>query len=74
MCTSAKEKEDTLKKELAETNDQVKVLKERTAEVQKGEQTLLPKVFVHCCTESVREFSLVYAGLEKQLTDLKVAA
>jgi hypothetical protein len=29
--------EDTLKKELAETKDQVSIFKERTAEVQQGE-------------------------------------
>jgi hypothetical protein len=73
MCPGAKESEDAMK-ELAETKDHVKVLKERTAEVQKGERPLLPMVFVRCCTESVREFSLVYAGLEKQLTDLREAA
>jgi hypothetical protein len=33
----AKETEDALKKDLAETKDQVKILKERTAEVRKGE-------------------------------------
>jgi hypothetical protein len=38
--------EDALKKELAETKDQVKVLKDRTTEVQEGERPLLPKVFV----------------------------
>jgi hypothetical protein len=37
----------------------VKVLKERTAEVQKGEQPLLPKVFVHCSTENVRESAMI---------------
>jgi hypothetical protein len=46
MCAGAKETEDALKKELTETKDQVTVLKERTAEVQKGEQPLPPKVFV----------------------------
>jgi hypothetical protein len=52
----------------------VKVLKERTAEVQQGEQLLLPKVFVRRCTNSVRDFFLVCVGLEKQLTDLREAA
>lgn len=34
MNSGARETEGTLKKELAETKDQVKVLKERTVEVQ----------------------------------------
>jgi hypothetical protein len=46
MCAGAKETEDALKKEHAETKDQVTVLKERTMEVQKGEQPLPSKVFV----------------------------
>jgi hypothetical protein len=37
MCPGARETEDGLKKELAETKDRVTVLKERTAEVQRGE-------------------------------------
>jgi hypothetical protein len=46
MCVGAKETEDALKKELVETKDQVTVLKERTAKVQKGEQPLPLKIFV----------------------------
>jgi hypothetical protein len=34
---STKETEDTLKKELAETKDQVRILKKRTAEVREDE-------------------------------------
>jgi hypothetical protein len=36
MNVGAKETEDALKKELAETKDQVKILKERTMEVRQG--------------------------------------
>jgi hypothetical protein len=37
MGSGAKETEDTVKKELAETKDQVKILKERTSEIRHGE-------------------------------------
>jgi hypothetical protein len=37
MGSSTKETEDSLKKELAETKDQVRILKERTAEVRQVE-------------------------------------
>jgi hypothetical protein len=37
MGSGAKETEGALKKELEETKDQVKILKERTAEVRRGE-------------------------------------
>jgi hypothetical protein len=36
MLPDAKEKEEALKKDLSETKDQVKVLKEKTKEVQDG--------------------------------------
>jgi hypothetical protein len=36
MNASAKETEDALKKEMAETKDQVRILKERTVEVRQG--------------------------------------
>jgi hypothetical protein len=36
MNAGAKKTEDALKKELAETKDQVKILKERTTEVHQG--------------------------------------
>jgi hypothetical protein len=36
MNSGTKETEDDLKKELAETKDQVRILKERTAEVHQG--------------------------------------
>jgi hypothetical protein len=36
MNAGAKETEDALKKELVETKDQVRILKERTAEVRQG--------------------------------------
>jgi hypothetical protein len=42
MSAGAKETEDTLKKELAETKDQVKILKERTTKTRQG------KYLVHC--------------------------
>jgi hypothetical protein len=37
MEAGAKKTKDALKKELAETKDQVRILKERTAEVRQGE-------------------------------------
>jgi hypothetical protein len=37
MGSGTKETEDALKKELAETKDLVKILKERTVEVRQGE-------------------------------------
>jgi hypothetical protein len=37
VCSGARETETTLEKELAETKDQVTILKERTTEVQQGE-------------------------------------
>jgi hypothetical protein len=46
MRPGATEVEDALKKELAETKDQVKVLKERTTAVQESRRPLLLKVFV----------------------------
>jgi hypothetical protein len=36
MNVGAKGTEDTLKKELAETKNQIRILKERTAEVRQG--------------------------------------
>jgi hypothetical protein len=36
MCSGAREIEGSLKKELTEVKDQVMILKERTAEVQRG--------------------------------------
>jgi hypothetical protein len=47
MDVGARETEDALKKELAETKDQVTVLKERTAEVRHG------KCLVHCYRRGV---------------------
>jgi hypothetical protein len=37
--------EDALNKELAETKDQVRILRERTTEVRDGEQPLSPQGF-----------------------------
>jgi hypothetical protein len=37
LGSSAKEMEDTVKKELAETRDQLKILKESTTKVQQSE-------------------------------------
>jgi hypothetical protein len=39
MNSGAKETEDALKKELAETKDQVRILKERTTKVRQGNVT-----------------------------------
>jgi hypothetical protein len=53
--SSARETEGALKKELAEVKDQVTVLKERTAEVQRGEWSSISR----------RSISLLVGGLKR---------
>jgi hypothetical protein len=77
MNSGAKEAEDALEKELAETKDQVKILKERTTETSKVSNSFIAVVYFDLSPvfpRNNRSLPIDNAGLGKELANLKEAA